>query len=132
MKDEIEEKVDLSKLNLFFPLGSFGELTLNELALKFKDLHWDFIYEKLKVSVNIVPVAASALIYSLILKSYMKHVHNRPFRAGISDYDLIKARALRSREMQKFLLIGAPLTMFIIGSASNTLKERYFYFRKNK
>jgi len=38
---------------------------------------------KTRLTIHGVPVAVNAIGYGLLLKSYMKYVHNRPMNAGI-------------------------------------------------
>lgn len=49
-----------------------------------KDINWEYLYDKTKVPVNGPPVGVNAISYGLMVKGYMKYVHNRPMETGLS------------------------------------------------
>lgn len=107
-------KDSLAKLPLgLLPL--LGEMTLNELLLKVKDLKWEAVgraNNNLKITVNTVPLAVNLIGFNLILKSYMKYVHNRPYQNDISMQRRNLEQSLRRRNLALFVFLGAPLILF--------------------
>ena len=52
--------------------------------------------------------------YGLILKSYIRYVHNRPLGVGLSPSLLEHIRVIRNRQLAFFCLFNrAPLTMIL-------------------
>jgi hypothetical protein len=107
------------------PLGQLGETTLNEVAVGLKNLKWDVIFDKTQISLNAVPVACNAIGYSLILKSYLKHVYNRPYQSNLSENLLNKEQLLRRRHLALFSLVGAPLILFSIRESGLAFKDMF-------
>ena len=115
--------------NTYKPFGLYGEVTLNQIgvALKenLKDINWEFLYNKTRLTVHGTPVAVNVIGYGLIIKSYMKYVHNRPMEAGLSTIQLEHRKLLRNRQLGLFCLIGAPLTMYFLRSSSRAVKKMF-------
>lgn len=49
-----------------------------------KNINWDFLYNQKKLTVHGIPVAMNAIGYGLMIKSYIRSVHNRPLGAGLT------------------------------------------------
>ena len=95
------------------PFGAFGEITLNEIGEKMLKLRWDYIYNTTQITVNALPVAMNFISFNLILRSYMKYVHNRPYPNHMSSFEKEMERKIRDKKLYTFLVLGAPL--FFIG-----------------
>ena len=102
------------------PLGSYGDVTMNEVLVYLRDLKWDVILDRTQLTVNAFPLAFNFVSFSLVLKSYMKFVHNRPFDPGLSKKSQVM---FRNRQLGCFLFIGAPLLMFSIKKSGVLLKD---------
>jgi hypothetical protein len=81
------------------------------------------VYENTKLTVHAVPTVVSAVSYGLLLKTYMKHVHNRPFEIGLSKSEIDFQRISRKRQLGFFCVLGAPLVMLLIRSTSISFKD---------
>jgi len=42
------------------------------------------VYDQTRLTIHGLPAAVNAVSYGLVLKTYMKYVHNRPLPTGIS------------------------------------------------
>lgn len=120
---------DEDESNTSKPFGQHGEITLNQLGValkeKIKDLNWEFIYNNTKLTINGLPLAANAIGYGLILKTYIKHVHHRPIEAGFSKTQRESIKLMRNRQLGIFCILGAPLTMFLLRFSAIPIKELY-------
>jgi hypothetical protein len=83
------------------------------------------VYDKTRLTLHGVPVAVNAIGYGLLVKSYIKFVHNRPMAAGISPSEIKLQRALRNRNLGMFCILGAPLTMFLLRSSTKPFKDMF-------
>ena len=94
------------------PFGQYGEVTLNQIDValleKFKDINWELVYDKTRLTIHGVPVAVNAIGYGLVLKSYMKYVHNRPMDAGLKNHQIASRIALRNRQLTVFAYFLLP------------------------
>ena len=112
------------------PFGQYGEVTLNQIGITLKenlkhlnDIRWDLVYENTKLTVHAAPTVVSAVSYGLLLKNYLKYVHNRPFEAGLSKSELDIQKIGRKRQLGFFCVLGAPLVMLLIRSTSISFKD---------
>ena len=106
-----DDELSISQ-NISRPLGDFTFMG-NELANKLKDLKWEVIYGKAELSVNVLPLAAHTIGLGLILRSYVKYVHNRPFITK-DQISLARKRNIRNRHLFLFSVLGAPLILYIL------------------
>ena len=83
------------------------------------------MYEKTKLTVHGAPVAANAVGYGLMLKSYMRYVHNRPWDVGLNSQKIEAQKILRNRQLGIFCILGAPLTMLILRSTAIPIKDMF-------
>jgi hypothetical protein len=114
------------------PFGQYGEVTLNQIGLNLKenlkhlnDIRWDLVYENTKLSVHAAPAVISAISYSLLLKTYIRHIHNRPFDVGISSQKIAAQKIVRNRQLGLFCILGAPLTMLILRFSAIPIKDMF-------
>jgi len=100
------------------PLGEIGEVTLNNAIVYLKDLKLPVILNKSQLIINVLPAASHLLTYGLILKSYIKIVHNRPYPVNITHYQKLIEDASRKRQLALFSILGAPIVIgaFKLGS----------------
>lgn len=117
-----DSTADLSN-NISEPLGKFGNITLNEIATSLKDLKWDLLLNNAQVTVNAIPLAANVMSYSLILRSYYKYVHNRPYDPTLSKAALKLQQANRNRTLMVFALVGAPITLVFLNQTAVPMKD---------
>lgn len=83
------------------------------------------MYENTKLTVHAAPAITSAISYGLILKSYMKYVHNRPYDTSISPHKIEAQKLSRNRQLGIFCVIGAPLTMFLFIFSAIAIKDLF-------
>jgi len=83
------------------------------------------VYDKTRLTIQGLPVAANANSYGLLIKSYMKYVHNRPMDSGLSSNQFEYRKVLRNRQLWLFCIIGVPLTTFLLIIAPIPLKELF-------
>lgn len=83
------------------------------------------MYEKTKLTVHGAPVVANLVGYGLIIKSYMKYVHNRPMDVGITSQAFETQKILRNRQLGLFCIIGAPLAMLLLRSTAIPIKDMF-------
>jgi len=102
------------------PLGQFGEQSLNQILTKFKEFKFREPMSNMHVTVNPLPLLTNFLGYGLILNSYMKHIHNRPFKPNLSQTELKIQHLQRRRFAYCFSLGIAP--MMVLGSKYAALK----------
>lgn len=107
--------------NILKPLGEYGDITLNQICNKLKDLKWESVVNNGVFTVNLIPFCANLVGYGFILRSYVKHVYNQPYQKTGVDLNLQKA--VRNRNLAIFSLVGAPLTLVLLKALSPSLKE---------
>jgi hypothetical protein len=83
------------------------------------------VYEKTKLTVHGAPVVANAVGYGLLIKNYMKYVHNRPWDVGINAPKIEAQKLIRNRHLGLFCILGAPITMLILRSTAIPIKEMF-------
>ena len=105
------------------PLGEYGEITLNEAFLTLKDLKWDLILNNTRATINAVPFAVNFIGFSLMLRSYMKYVHNRPFEPNLTPTQRQLQQKARNRQLAIFSLVGAPLILVCLKKSSPYFKD---------
>lgn len=105
------------------PLGSFGDITLNEIITKISGTNVsDFISS---VDVNTLSLAASAISAGFLMKQYVKfsQVHYNNIRTGpnFNNSELPRLNLLRMRGFVVFSLITIPAIFMI----NPTLVQRF-------
>lgn len=113
----------LDNLNTNKPLGLTGDITINELIVKMKDLKWDMIYNNAKISIHALPIVTSFFTYGFVLKSYVKYVHNRPYNPHLVLLERKNQEILRNKQLALFIVIGAPLTVMFMRTTAIELKN---------
>lgn len=117
----IQDIVDIN--NISKPFGTLGDISLNQIATNLKDLKWDLILNKTEITINALPTAVNLISYSLILKSYMKHIHNRPYPKNISAVEREIQVSSRNRQLALFAVLGAPMAIIFLRSVAISLKD---------
>jgi len=90
------------------PLGEFGEQSINQILSKFKEFKLREPISNLHITANPVPLLTGVVSYGLLVNSFMKHVHNRPFKENLSQTELTLQHLQRRRLAYCFILIVAP------------------------
>lgn len=112
---DVVENLDSSR-----PLGKYGQVTINEVLVYLRNLKWDMVLDRTEITFNAAPVVFNFISFSLLLRGYMKHVHNRPYEKGISKQTQIQ---IRNRNLVGFLFVGAPLVLFTLKKSGILLKD---------
>lgn len=94
---------------LYKPLGSLGDITLNQIYTSLENLKWERVIKNTEVSIKVLPVLSTFIGYGLILRTYVKFVHN----ANLPENQIhrIKELKMRRRELVFFALASAPLLL---------------------
>src|ERR1700712_4481983 len=100
------------------PLGQFGDMSLNELLNKIKDLNWEVVSGGIKATVHTAPVVLNLISYTLVLRSYTKYIHNQPEPRGLTREQLKMFRANKHHRLLVFSTIWAPLIVLGIRNLS--------------
>ena len=108
------------------PLGSFGDITLNEVVVSLKKIDWQWrtIIDNTEVTLNALPLGMNFLSFGLVVRTYIKYVHNRPLNANLSSAARKIEQASRDRNLKVFVLLGAPLVIFSLKNSAIKLKLR--------
>lgn len=114
------------------PFGKYGEVTLNQIGVNLKEnmqnlkeVNWEYVYDQTRLTIHGLPAAVNAVSYGLVLKTYMKYVHNRPLPTGISLVEMEWLSVMRNRQLALFCILGAPLTMGLLKASSVPLKDMF-------
>ena len=107
------------------PLGELGDLTFNEVAVRLQQLNWEFIVDSTKVSVNVLPAAANLIGYSLLLKGYMRYVHNRPYDNNLTEIQKKMQNKIRNRLLAGFVFAGAPVMLMALKTVAISTKDMF-------
>lgn len=127
----LSEKISENSINKDSkPFGQYGEVTLNELGQNLKenlkhlnDIRWDLVYDNTKFTVHALPAVGGVFSYSLILKTYLNRVHNRPFDITLSKSEINYQRIVRNKQLAFFFVIGAPLVMSMLRVTAVSFKD---------
>jgi hypothetical protein len=105
------------------PLGQLGNTTINQVVAGVTDLKLNLLLNHSNVSLSVLPLAFNSISYTLILRSYLTHIHNRPYDPNLSANARRLQEIVRRRHLLGFVLIGAPLTLLSIRQAGLGLKD---------
>ena len=83
------------------------------------------MYENTKLTIHGAPVIINSISFSLMLRTYMKYVHNRPYYSGLNAPRIETQKLNRNRQLAFFCLMGAPLTMFMIKCSAIPFKNMF-------
>ena len=117
---------DSSNLDKSFkPLGEYGDITLNEAFLSLKDLKWEIILNNTPpaATIHAVPFAVNFIGFSLMMRSYMKFVHNRPFEPDITTIEKQIQQKARNRNLALFVFFWAPAILWCVKNSAPSLKN---------
>ena len=117
LSNEIEKSGSLK------PLGQFGETTINELVNKAKDLNWETYIYSAKLSIKAIPAVVNVISYGLVLRSYMKFVHNRPFEKNMDPTAIRLETNLRNRRLAIFYLLSLPAMLVLSNYTAVQIKD---------
>lgn len=102
------------------PFGKFGDYTINQISVeltdRFQNLNMDRIINSVKVAADAAPLLTNTLSFTMILKTYLKFVHNRAYPSGITPNQLQVMRTVRERHLSLFCVFGIPLVMLAVKS----------------
>ena len=103
-----------SKLSSEKAYGVWGDMTVNDLAVKLKDLNIENIIGSIKITINPALLLFNVISYGLIIKTYVKTVHNQPYPSNLSGDILNAHKILRMHNFAMFSLLGAPVICVLI------------------
>lgn len=112
-----------SKTEVFKPLGKLGDTTFNEAFTRLQELNWNIIVDNTKVGINAVAAAVNFVSYTLVLKGYMKYVHNRPVDTNLSQFQKNGEWAKRNKHLFGFTFIIAPALVWGLKYAGVGIKD---------
>jgi hypothetical protein len=61
--------------------------------------------------------------YSLVLRSFIKYVHNRPMLPNLNPSQIAQNRLLRDKQLSIFAVLGVPLTVMFLKFSAIGLKD---------
>ena len=116
----VDESLKLGKLDIEarHPLGKVGDITFNDAINKLNDYNIaEFILNNNKIIIHGVPVAAAAVSYGFVIKTYMSQIHSLPIPAEFNT-ELLRRRYIHRKNIQLaiFTFVGAPLIVYGIRS----------------
>lgn len=117
-----DQNLPLSTSNME-PLGQLGNTTINQVVVGLRDLKWELVLNHSTLTLNVLPLAFNATSYTLMLRSYITHIHNRPFEPNLSVHARRVQEARRARSLLGFAFLGAPLALICLRQASLGLKD---------
>ena len=103
--------------------GQLGEMSINDLALKIRNYHWNIDVGNIQLMVNALPTVVSAVGYGMILKSYMKHVYNRSYPTNYTPSEIRLERKSRNIHLALFSIIGPPIILLALRHSAFHLKD---------
>ena len=78
-----------------------------------------------RITVNALPTVMNGVSFGIVMRSYFRYVHNRPFAADLSVEQKAKELKFRNRSLAAFAIIGAPLTVYLLRISSITNKDMF-------
>ena len=107
------------------PWGKFGETTLHEIRSFLLDFKWTINIDKVELVVHGAPLVMNSIGFGLLLRSYVKYIHNKPLPQSLTGLQKEMHLKIRNRNLILFLLVGAPLTLHSIRSSGNLYKDMF-------
>ena len=123
--DIVKEKEIKSTEIINKPLGSVGDITVNEIINKLNDVKIiDFVLNHHKFVINGLPLGVMGISYGTVMWAYMSKVHNRPIPSHINT-DVLRATHIKRKEIQLaiFAFIGAPLIVAGLRQSAISIKD---------
>ena len=105
------------------PLGSYGDITLNDMVVSLKNFNWQFVLNNTEATINTLPLGMNVLSFGLILRTYIKLIHNRPLQPNLSDSARKLALVQKNRNLMLFVILGAPFVIFTLKNTAVKLKD---------
>jgi hypothetical protein len=105
------------------PLGEIGEVTLNNAIVYLKDLKFPVTLNNSQLIINGLPAASNLLTYGLVLKTYLKIIHNRPYPINITPTEKLGFASRRNKQLAAFVVLGAPFVMCFLKLSSIPFKD---------
>lgn len=101
LKNKNTDIVNSSNLK---PFGKTGDKTLYEISVGLSKLHWDVELNTTKVTLQDAPFAMNFVSYSLLLKGYMKYVHNKPYKelSSTEERSLVIQQSIKKKTTNSF------------------------------
>jgi hypothetical protein len=114
-----------SQMSNMEPLGSLGNTTLTQIGVAIRDsqLNYNIFSNSTKLAVHVAPLVTNLVSFGFIIKGYINHVHNRPLRPHLNAAQIQQELKLRRSQLGAFLLVGAPLTYFLVKSVGLSFKD---------
>jgi hypothetical protein len=107
----------------FKPLDQFGGITINQAIVNAYNLKWDTIFNATKFTIHTAPIVVNVVSYGVLLRNYMKYVHNRPYSSGLDKGQLKLERIIRGRNLAIFLIIGTPVVLYLLKSNTSVIEN---------
>jgi hypothetical protein len=105
------------------PLGEFGEITFNQAYNYLEKLEWKGVINNVEFTFNVLPAASYLIGYSAIVKTFVKHYHNRPYTPNLSPERLKSEMRNRNRLLLGVILFGAPVILYGMNYTTKTFKD---------
>ena len=105
------------------PLGEWGEMTVNEVFIKLRELDWETILLNHKMVIHALPLAANMVIYGFVLGSFYRYVHLQPAPSYIKGEELLKYNHRKQLKLGFFALFMAPAMIYSFKYSSHSLSD---------
>ena len=115
---------DKSKICPNKPFGEIGDITLNEFTNKLYNLKFEYILDGAKFTWNVAPTVANLAGFGFVLRSYIKHVHNRPYNSNLNAVQKQMQINMRRKNLALFTLLGCPVVLWALQSTAISYKDQ--------
>ena len=111
------------------PFGPLGNTYLNQIGVTIRDsqLNRKILSNSTKLTEHVAPLVNNLVSLGFIIctkcRGYINHVHNRPFQHNLNSAQMQQELKLRRSQLGAFLLVGAPLTYFLVKSVGLSFKD---------
>ena len=106
------------------PFGQLGENNLNQTAVYLRELKWDSILDNVGAKIHVLPTVMNFFSYSLLMRTYLKYVHHRPYNSNITERQRVLLQRVRNRQLLLYSIVVAPLAMYILNKGALSLKDK--------
>jgi hypothetical protein len=105
-------RVNPSRVSISRPLGSFGDITLNELITLIYNLEWTLPTGD--IIVNPLPLLGATIGYGLVMRVYVRTIHNLPYPTATHNWQFMNEYLFRRRQLMLFAIGGAPIAVILL------------------
>ena len=105
------------------PLGEFGQMTLNQFVTNLQNSILNSIFNSVNVNIHVFSGLSDGFSYTLMLRSFLRHIYHRPMSPYLSANGILREQALRNSELRIFMFATAPINLGIVKLTGLGLKD---------